>query len=156
MAAKLRLARHSHIPFVAGSLIGLGVFVFWYAHKIEANRFRLERLKVKLGAKSGPFSVEQTGKPRLTILHLSDLHLVANDRQKSEFLRQATNADYDMVVLTGDIFENEGGLPFAADLLVRKPRLGAFAVFGNKDYYHYGWWRKISNKLLGHYSVPKE
>jgi len=157
VAAKLRLARY--IPFAAGSLIGLGAFVIWYAHKIEANRFRLERLKVKLGATNKPFTAEVNGangtKPRLTILHLSDLHLVANDWQKSDFLREVTSAQYDLVMLTGDIFENEGGLPFAADLLVKKPRLGAFAVFGNKDYYHYGWWRKISNKLLGHYSVPK-
>jgi uncharacterized protein len=87
-------------------------------------------------------------------LHLSDLHLCADDMDKADFLRRVTDDDFDMVVITGDIFENYGGLIHARSLMTRKPRLGTFAVLGNHDYYDYGWFNKTFGLLNRRFRHP--
>lgn len=157
-------------PALNGKLIGLGLFafsglslaglaLFYYGTKIETRRYRLENLAVEteeeslmplIAAVNAEDATARGGRPgrryqNLKILHLSDLHLSGQDDHKVEFIRGITDDDYDLVVLTGDVFEFEHGLMYGEHLLSRKPRLGAYAVFGNHDYYDYS----ILNKTLG-------
>jgi len=135
--------------FAGFFLLLSGVALFIYGTRIETRRFRLEKLKVKVGRLLGDEAGANGDPPRtlrtLRILHISDLHLQQNDHKKVEFIRAITDDDYDMVVLTGDIFQFSKSFDFGPFLLARKPRLGAYAVFGNHDYYDYS----LVNKTIG-------
>jgi len=105
---------------VAGVLCVLyGVFVerSWY----QLRRYRLDILP---GADARPLSV----------LHLSDLHFVADDRRKAEFLRRLPPTD--VAIITGDILGEPEGVEAATEAL-RPVRgtLGSFFVLGSNDYY---------------------
>ncbi len=146
------------VPTAAAAFLLGGTLAYLYAC-IEARRYQLERLSVDVlrsqtfdpliaGGDSIRQSTESIGSPdRLSILHLSDLHLRKKDDLKVDFLRRVTDADYDLVVLTGDIFEDDESIVHAANLLKRKPRLGAYAVMGNHDYYTYNWYAKTLGRL---------
>ena len=134
--------------FFALFLFLSGLALFIYGTRIETRRFRLEKLKLKVGRLlPGHSPTNGNGAlPRsLRILHISDLHLQQGDHKKVEFIRAITDDDYDMVVLTGDIFQFSKSFDFGPFLLARKPRLGAYAVFGNHDYYDYS----LVNKTIG-------
>jgi predicted MPP superfamily phosphohydrolase len=86
-----------------------------------------------------------TGKPGLpaeglSILHLSDLHCrpggTVQDLKMARLRRLLANESYDLAVLTGDLINTADGLPallaFMGEL---RPRLGAFAIPGNRDYW---------------------
>ncbi|MBS1992526.1 MAG: metallophosphoesterase [Cyanobacteria bacterium SZAS LIN-3] len=142
------LAKFSQSRLGAYSLVAAlflfvsGLALFLYGTRVETRRFRLEKLKVR----AGRLLAANGRKPRtLKILHISDLHLQENDHKKVEFIRAITDDDYDMVVLTGDIFQFSKSFDFGPFLLARQPRLGAYAVFGNHDYYDYS----LVNKTIG-------
>jgi uncharacterized protein len=70
----------------------------------------------------------------LTILHLSDLHMVADDHRKTAFLESLPRPD--VCVVTGDIL----GEPEAVDASVEALRplrgtVASYFVFGSNDYY---------------------
>lgn len=83
---------------------------------------------------------------KLTILHLSDLHLKEQDRfQQLKLLRieeqiRALDREFDLILLTGDLIENNSGISVVGELIDRlpRPRLGFFACPGNHDYFEYG------------------
>jgi hypothetical protein len=125
------------------SLAALGLGLFYYGTRVETRRYRLERLAVQ--TKSDTTGSAIVSHQSLKILHISDLHLSGNDDEKVDFIRSITDQDYDLVFLTGDVFEFLDGLKYGPKLLSRQPRLGAYAVFGNHDYYDYS----IYNKTLG-------
>jgi len=122
----------------------LGLGLFYYGTRVETRRYRLETIKLNTGTVGG--APEQ--KQFLKILHISDLHLSGNDDEKVKFIRRITDDDYDLVILTGDVFEFLDGLKYGPQLLSRQPRLGAYAVFGNHDYYDYS----ILNKTFGRFN----
>jgi uncharacterized protein len=129
--------------------VAAGVGVYLYAAKVEARSFRLEHLNgINVGTAGGA--------RRLKILHLSDLHLCAPEKQKLEFLAQLPCHQYDLVVLTGDIFENESGLQYALQIVSSKPKLGSYAVLGNHDYYAYTWWNKTYGQIDRKYRHPAQ
>lgn len=75
----------------------------------------------------------------LKILNISDIHLLAADRKKIQFLRDVADLEPDLVVLTGDQLSEPEALPAlleALDPLVGIP--GAF-VYGSHDYYAPEW-----------------
>jgi predicted MPP superfamily phosphohydrolase len=130
----------------AGTLCLIGFLTYLYAC-VAAKRYRLERLEIVLKSDIG-------SRRQFTVLHLSDLHLCRGDHDKAAFLRSVTNDDYDMVVLTGDIFEDRGGIDHASSLLVKKPKLGAYAVLGNHDYYDYTLFNKTVGTIIRRYKRP--
>jgi predicted MPP superfamily phosphohydrolase len=133
------------LPAAVGGLLAVGAITYLYASRIEVRRYRRERLRL---------SVNSTH--QLSILHISDLHLKFGDRAKVDFLSEITNQEYDLVVLTGDIFQDNESLAHASALLKRMPRLGAYAVLGNHDYYYYNWFNKTIGRLKGHRrNLPK-
>src|SRR5262249_55378241 len=133
---------------VAGSacLTGLGTLI--YANQVEPKRFQLETVSLTTSGGAGE-------ELNLRILHLSDLHLCLPESEKMDFIRKATDDDYDLVFLTGDIFENFTGIAYAPQLLTRKPRLGAYAVLGNHDYFNYTLFNKTLGRIARKFRTPK-
>ncbi|MBU6452305.1 MAG: metallophosphoesterase [Cyanobacteria bacterium REEB67] len=133
------------LPLIGGLLLFLSALaLFLYGTRVETRRFRLEKLRLALGQNKGA-ATKSAYDEKLRILHISDLHLRDSDQKKVDFIRAITDDDFDLVVLTGDIFQFSQGLDFAPFLLSRKPRLGAYAVFGNHDYFDYS----LVNKTIG-------
>lgn len=141
-----------------GALGLAGFAAYLYASRVAARSYRLERVKVWLGDGMGRSNqpINGNGQKRLSILHLSDLHLSRGDEDKAAFLKSITDYEYDIVVITGDIFENESGFAYASSLLSRKPRLGAYAVLGNHDYYAYNLLNKTIGEVVRRWSTPSK
>lgn len=114
-------------------MAGLGVGVTAYA-VTEARQYTLRRIDVP---------VLRPGSESFTILHLSDIHLVASQRAKLDWIAALAALEPDLVINTGDnITATEAIDPLldALDSLLDAP--GAF-VFGSNDYHA----AKFSNPL---------
>ncbi|MBX9671166.1 MAG: metallophosphoesterase [Candidatus Obscuribacterales bacterium] len=140
-------------PYVISlGLLALGAGVYAYACR-EARTYRREHLRL-----SGPNNSQAANgaSPKtLRILHISDLHLAANEsRAKLDFLARVTDDDYDFVFLTGDIFQHDESIRHAKVLLSRRPRLGAYAVLGNHDLYKYTMYNKIVGRIFPSFRHP--
>ncbi|HPA44671.1 MAG TPA: metallophosphoesterase [bacterium] len=97
-----------------------------------------ERLNYRLRERS--IALPFPGPERLTILHLSDLHLVPRCRRLIAFLRSLRGVEADLVLYTGDFLEDPKDAPLLEEALSGiVGRYGSFAVFGNHDYYRYVW-----------------
>ena len=75
------------------------------------------------------------GAPPLTVLHVSDLHLVPSQRRKIDWIRDLDTLRPDLVVDTGDNMADAGALApllHALEPLLARP--GAF-VMGSNDYF---------------------
>ncbi|MFH1740462.1 MAG: metallophosphoesterase [bacterium] len=80
------------------------------------------------------------GPKRLTILHITDLHLIPRSRRLVSFLQSLASVEADLVVYTGDFLEDPNDAPLLREALSGiSGRLGSFAVFGNHDHYRYVW-----------------
>jgi uncharacterized protein len=112
-----------------------------YGALVERDWYRLRRQRVE---------ALDPGQPPLTVLHLSDLHLTAGDRRRMTFLERLADEPVDLVVLTGDMLGEPGGLdPVLAALGRFRPRLGAVAVLGSNDY-----WAPRFRNPLGYFLGP--
>lgn len=159
MLKEVTLGKRFTFGATFGALGLFGLLVYLYASRVAARSFRLERERVWLNTKNVTgIKASQSGHSarRLSILHLSDLHLSKGNDEMADFIRAITNDDYDMVVITGDIFEDEGGLAHAPSLLSKMPRLGAYAVLGNHDYYAYTLFNKTVGEIFRRYRTPSE
>lgn len=138
------------------SVAAAGVGTYMYASLVGSRRYRLDSVKVNTG--EGDDSVIKTSENplRLRILHLSDLHLSKPESHKLEFLKKATEGNYDLIVITGDIFENFTGLEYASQIVSRKPRLGTYAVLGNHDYYDYNMLHRTVGRVWRRFRAPKQ
>lgn len=76
----------------------------------------------------------------LKILHISDTHFhPRNTHIYKLFDKLEKLHDLDLVLLTGDIVDNENGFDLAKQQLKRlRSHLGTYAVLGNHDHYWYG------------------
>src|SRR6201997_4399497 len=108
---------------VALGCTGAGV---WYAAVVERNAFVLREITMP---------VLTPGSTPLRVLHVSDLHMLPNQRRKQAWLRELANWEPDLVVNTGDNLAHPKAVPAVVqtlgDLLSRP---GVF-VFGSKDYF---------------------
>ena len=110
---------------LAAGLTALGGATFAYASLVERNLFTLRRFDVPV--------LEPDAEP-LRILHLSDLHMMPEQRRKQAWVAALRGTDPDLVVVTGDNLSSPGGVPGvlnALDPFFDVP--GAF-VFGSNDY----------------------
>jgi len=111
-------------PFTA--VAALGAAALFYGTVIERNAFTVRRFDVP---------VLPPGSDPLRVLHLSDLHITANQRNKHDWIRGLAALRPDLVVNTGDTLSAENAIP--AVLRSLEPLFdfpGAF-VPGNNDYY---------------------
>src|SRR5699024_7051443 len=110
----------------AALLAGAVVAGTAYASGWERNAFTLRRQTLPLLA---------PGSEPLTILHISDLHMMPGQKRKQQFVASLAGLEPDLVVNTGDNLSSERAVPSVVQALgplLGKP--GAF-VFGSNDYY---------------------
>jgi uncharacterized protein len=106
----------------------LGVGCVAYGTLIERRWYRLRRVRID-GVLRRP--------GRLTVLHLSDVHLLPGQDHRVRFLTSLAAADHDLVVITGDLL----GAPGAEDLAVAtvggltSPDRPGLMVLGSNDLY---------------------
>jgi predicted MPP superfamily phosphohydrolase len=110
---------------LAAGVAAAGAATFAYASLVERNLFTLRRFDVP---------VLDLDEEPLRILHLSDLHMMPNQRRKARWVADLAGLDPDLVVVTGDNWSHPEALPIvsqAFEPLLAYP--GAF-VFGSNDY----------------------
>jgi uncharacterized protein len=125
----------SKVGLLAAAVAAAGAGCVAYGMLVERDWYRLRRERVQALA---------PGRPPLTLLHLSDLHLTAADTRRIAFLERLAAEPVDLVVLTGDMLGEPQALEPVLDALGRfRPRLGAVAVLGSNDY----WAPRFRNPL---------
>ena len=106
-------------------IVGTGVAGLGYS-MLEARSYRLRRVDVP---------VLPSGSRPLRVLHLSDLHVTPNQKNKQDWVRRLATLNPDLVVATGDFLAHREAVPFVLDALdPLSDRPGVF-VLGSNDYY---------------------
>ena len=77
------------------------------------------------------------GSPPLTVLHLSDLHLLPRHTRRAAWVRRLARLRPDLVVSTGDHVSSARSVPLLVETLGALTADGAPGVFvpGNNDYF---------------------
>jgi uncharacterized protein len=110
---------------ILGSLVGAGLATLAYALH-EARQYRLRAFTVPtLPAGSGP----------LRILHLSDLHLAPQDRDRIAWVRGLARLRPDLVVVTGDFIAHQDGVALVEDAFDPLLDVPGMFVLGSNDYW---------------------
>ena len=126
---------------VAVAVAAAGAACVGYGVLVERDWYRLRRERVR---------ALEPGRPPLTVLHLSDLHLTVADTRRLAFLERLAAEPVDLVVLTGDMLGEPAALDPVLEALGRfRPRLGAVAVLGSNDY-----WAPRFRNPLGYFLGP--
>jgi len=97
-----------------------------YASLIERQNYRLRRFQVP---------ALPPGRPGLTLLHLSDLHLMPGQRRKIAWLQRLAGQRPDFVVTTGDLVSHPKALPALARALGPLAGIPGVFVTGSNDYF---------------------
>jgi predicted MPP superfamily phosphohydrolase len=123
----MRRTAADSVGLAVGTLAAAGAACVAYGVLVERHWYVLRRQTVPVLA---------PGAQPVTVLHLSDFHLLAHDRRRQRFLAELAELDTDLVVVTGDILGEPAALDVSLDTLSQfRPRLGAVAVLGSNDYY---------------------
>jgi predicted MPP superfamily phosphohydrolase len=105
---------------VATGMACVAYGVFWERRWYRTARYRLEVLP--------------PGASPLSLLHLSDLHLLSSERAKARFLGSLEPVD--VAVVTGDMLgEAAAAEAVVAALRTLRGRLGSYFVLGSNDYF---------------------
>jgi predicted MPP superfamily phosphohydrolase len=112
------------------------ILVAGYALFIETRMFRVSSTGIR---------VKRFIEHGMTVLHISDFHFEEGDDAKLRFLRGLHQEPVDFVVATGDMIDDDSGIPYCVEALRGfKTRLGTFAVFGAHDH----WDTRLKNVIL--------
>ena len=103
----------------------VGTAAFAYASLVERNLFTLRRFDVPV--------LEPDAEP-LRILHVSDLHMMPDQRRKQSWVAALAGTDPDLVVVTGDNMSSPNSLPGVLRTLGPFLRMPGAFVFGSNDY----------------------
>jgi predicted MPP superfamily phosphohydrolase len=128
----------SRLRLAAGVATGVTGVMLAYARWVERLRIEVNRMQVRVTSPG----LSPVG---LRVLHLSDMHFTGQGRIErmkiDRTVQLVAGEQIDLLLVTGDLIHDDGGLPAALGLLDRlpKPRLGAFACLGNHDYACYSW-----------------
>lgn len=103
------------------------ILLLGYAWLIEPQRLTVQRLTIKDQALAQAW-------PGLTILHLSDLHIVEEGRREARLLAMIKGIKPHLILLSGD-FKQWGHAPGPAQHFLSQldAPLGVFAVLGDAD-----------------------
>ncbi len=109
---------------VLAAMLGVGVACIAYGAAIERHWYRLTRYRLDILPMAAT----------LTVLHLSDLHVVRGSERLRRFVASLPAAD--VTTVTGDILgEPEAVEEAVAILRGVRGRLGSYFVLGSNDYY---------------------
>lgn len=97
-----------------------------YGTLIERNAFTLRRFDVPL---------LPAGAQPIRVLHVSDLHLIARQHRKREWIRSLARLAPDLVINTGDTIADPHAIPAIMDALEPLSAFPGGFVPGNNDYY---------------------
>jgi hypothetical protein len=119
-------AQHAFfVPLVFA--VSIAVYGFF-----EANQIRTEHIVIRT-------SKLPEGLKRFRIAQISDVHLglIVGARKLRNILKEAENADPDILVSTGDLVDAEicGAKKFADLLSKITPKYGKFGITGNHEFY---------------------
>ncbi len=90
----------------AGAVAGAATAA--YAHFIELNNFQVRRETLP---------ILPAGSPDFKILHISDMHMIPGQAQKTAFMHSLTELEPDLVINTGDNLSHLDGLPALLEAL---------------------------------------
>ena len=119
----------------AAAIATLGLTTFLYANQIELRAFKLHRVQVPVLA---PGTLARVGKREgepFRILHVSDFHMLPDQKLKQKWVASLDALNPDLVINTGDNLGSDKAVPSvlaALGPLLNRP--GAF-VFGTNDYF---------------------
>lgn len=110
--------------WVTLGLLAAGLLVAAYAILIERRWYRLVRYRLDVLPEGGP----------LTILHLSDLHMLDGEGHKRGFLQGLPPAD--VTIVTGDLLGEPEAVEYVVETLrPLRGRLASLFVLGSNDLY---------------------
>ncbi|MBE3114207.1 MAG: metallophosphoesterase [Actinobacteria bacterium] len=128
------------IIYMYAAIAALLAALYLYAFKYEPANFKLSEvdifIKDNLKFKAGK---NESDKPILTFLHLSDFHLRKNSKGKKlfKFVRNLSKLNVDFIFITGDLTENDKNIEYLISMLSPlKAKYGKYAVFGVHDHYN--------------------
>jgi uncharacterized protein len=107
-------------------LTTVGAATLVYGTAVERNLFTLRRFDVPVLA---------PGQPPLRVLHVSDLHITADQRRKQRWIAALADLEPDLVVNTGDTISDADAIPQILATLRPLARFPAVFVPGNNDYF---------------------
>ena len=114
--------------------------LYLYAFIYEPANFKLSNvdifIKENLLLKTGE---NKSGRPILTILHLSDFHLRKNSKGKKlfNFVRSLDKLSVDFILITGDLLDSDRNIEYLIEMLSPlRAKYGKYAVFGVHDHYN--------------------
>lgn len=108
------------------AIVAAGALCVAYGVIVERRAYRLVRRSLAILPTSAP--------EMLSVLHLSDLHFVRNDRRKATFLASLPPAD--VTVVTGDFLAEPEAVERTVEAVrAVRGRLGSWFVLGSNDYY---------------------
>jgi predicted MPP superfamily phosphohydrolase len=114
----------SRLGRLAAASLGLGSAAFAYGNLIECNAFTLRRFDVP---------VLDAGAEPLRLLHISDLHMMARQSRKQEWIRRLADLSPDLVINTGDTISDPHAIPSIMDALGPLFEFPGAFVPGNND-----------------------
>ncbi|MCZ4557483.1 putative MPP superfamily phosphohydrolase [Rhodococcus sp. PvR044] len=110
----------------AAGLAGAAALGIGYASLIERNAFTLREVTMP---------VLEPGSSSLRVLHISDLHMMPNQKLKQNWLRELDRLDPDLVVNTGDNLSHQRAVPAVVQSLSNLLGRPGLFVFGSNDYF---------------------
>ncbi len=104
-----------------------------YGTLVERRWYRLRRIVLPRSLRPAGRDPRSSG--RVSVLHLSDLHLIPGQDHRVEFLASLAELDHDLVVITGDMLGEEGAETLTADALAPLTARGqrGLVVLGSND-----------------------
>jgi uncharacterized protein len=116
----------NRLAISAACISGSGLAAVAYGSLIERNAFTLRRFDVPVLA---------PGAKPVRVLHVSDLHITADQKRKQRWISALADLAPDLVINTGDTISDPDAIPEILRTL--EPLTAAPAVFvpGNNDYF---------------------
>lgn len=121
---------------------GLSIYGSFHAKVLQVNPYEVTIKK------------SCAGRDELKVVLLADLHLGYNygKREISRVVEKVNEQQADLILLAGDIFDNEYEAVQQPDMIAQelaqmKSTYGTYGVFGNHD---------VTERLLGGFSVPSD
>jgi uncharacterized protein len=121
MPAALPVLKSAAAVTLGTVIAGIG-----YASIVERNAFVMREVTMP---------VLSPGSTPLRVLHLSDLHMVPNQRHKQSWVRELARWEPDLVVNTGDNLSHPKAVPAVVQALGDLLSVPGVFVFGSNDYF---------------------
>lgn len=110
----------------ATAAAGAGALALGYATLVERNAFTLREQTMEVLA---------PGSSSLRVLHISDLHMMPNQRLKQEWIRELDRLEPDLVINTGDNLSHPKAVPAVVQALGELLARPGLFIFGSNDYF---------------------